>query len=117
MGRILNRAGQRGLQGPAVLTTARRPHAAAGVSNGVAIRKVVAVGGSAGGIQSLCKVIEGLAPEFAAPLLAVIHMGECGSYLAKVLERCGNIKVLEPETAEPIAAGRVYLPFSNQHLS
>jgi len=84
-------------------------------SNG-AIRKMIVLGGSAGGIQSLCKVIEGLPPHFPAALLAVIHMFEGGSHLPEVLQRCGSTRVIVPDPAEPIASGRLYLPLPNHHL-
>ncbi len=93
-----------------------RPRARAGaVSNGV-IRKVVAIGGSAGGIQSLCKVIERLPRELSAPVFGVIHTGEGSSHLPKVLQRCDSIQVVVPDPAEPIAPGRLYLPSPNHHL-
>ena len=38
--------------------------------------KVEVIGGSAGGIHSLCKVLERLPGEVLAPLFGVIHMGE-----------------------------------------
>jgi len=77
---------------------------------------MIVLGGSAGGIQSLCKVIEGLPPDLPAALLAVIHMFEGGSHLSQVLQRCGSIQVVVPDPAEPVAAGRLYLPLPNHHL-
>src|ERR1051325_8304385 len=85
------------------------------ISNGV-VRKVVVIGGSAGGIQSLCKVIEHLPSELSAPFLGVTHAGEGSNRLPEVLQRCDSIQVVVPEPAEPIAPGRLYLPLPNHHL-
>ena len=93
-----------------------RPESRAGaVRNGV-IRKVVAIGGSAGAIQGLCQVLERLPPEMSAALLGVIHMGEGANHLPQVLQRCDSLKVVVPEPAEPLAPARLYLPLPNHHL-
>src|SRR5262245_28436587 len=84
-------------------------------SNGQ-IRKIIVIGGSAGGISSLCKVVEGLPRDLPAALLAVVHMFEGSTHLPEVLQRCGPMKVLIPCPAEPITAGRIYLPRPNHHL-
>jgi two-component system chemotaxis response regulator CheB len=80
------------------------------------MRGVIVIGGSAGGITALCSVLEHLPGNFPAAALAVIHTTEWTSALPEVLARCGGLKVVSPELAEPIAAGCLYVPAPNRHL-
>ena len=89
--------------------------AAGAVSNGV-MGKVVVIGGSAGGIQSLCKVLERLPPEVSATLFGVIHMREGSNHLPRVLQPCDSIKVGSARTGGIDCARRLYLPLPNHHL-
>jgi hypothetical protein len=78
--------------------------------------KVIVVGGSAGSIEPLCTLLRELPAGFPAPVLVVIHVGEEGSQLPQVLQRCTKLKVGSPEQPEPIAPGRVYVAPPNRHL-
>ena len=80
------------------------------------MRKVTVFGGSAGGIQSLCRVLEGLAGELPAALLAVIHIGEGSNHLAEVLQRCTKIDVVSPKKPELLLPSRLYIAPGNHHL-
>jgi two-component system, chemotaxis family, protein-glutamate methylesterase/glutaminase len=81
------------------------------------VRSVIVFGGSAGGIQALCSVLEGLPGTVDAAALAVIHTTDETKVLPKVLGRCSELKVVSPQqTAEPIAAGHLYVPAPNRHL-
>ena len=92
-----------------------RPSRADPIANG-AIRKIVVIGGSAGGIRSLCAVMENLPGKVSAPLLAVLHMSEGSSRLPQVLQRCGPTEIIVPDPAAPLQAGQLYLPKPNHHL-
>jgi two-component system chemotaxis response regulator CheB len=81
------------------------------------VRSVIVFGGSAGGIQALCSVLEGIPGTMDAAALAVIHTTEQTKVLPKVLGRCGPLKVISPqEVAEPITSGQLYVPAANRHL-
>jgi two-component system, chemotaxis family, protein-glutamate methylesterase/glutaminase len=79
-------------------------------------RKVIVIGGSTGGIQSLCTILKNLPSNLDSPVLAVIHTGEGSQYLGNVVQRCGGMKVIRSEKAEPIEAGKIYLAAPNRHL-
>jgi two-component system chemotaxis response regulator CheB len=81
-----------------------------------AIRNVVVIGGSAGGIKSLCEVMRNLPGKVSAPILAVLHMSEGANRLPQVLQRCGSTEIVVPDPAEPMLPGRLYLPLPNHHL-
>jgi two-component system chemotaxis response regulator CheB len=49
------------------------------------VKRVVVVGGSAGGIGALCTVLKGIPRDFPAPILVVIHIPEETHLLSKVL--------------------------------
>lgn len=78
---------------------------------------VVVAGCSAGGLRALQIVLSGLAPDFAAPLIAVCHTGsEDVSLLCELLSRSSTLPVHEAtERTFPIA-GHVYIAPSGYHL-
>lgn len=80
------------------------------------MKRVVVVGGSAGGIQALCSILRGIPGNFPAPILAVIHISQEATTLAPVLQRCTALKVATSAGAARIRAGHVYLPSANRHL-
>jgi two-component system, chemotaxis family, protein-glutamate methylesterase/glutaminase len=80
------------------------------------VKRIIVVGGSAGGIKALCTLLEGIPRKFPAPILAVIHLGEESQALSQILQRCSALKVVDPAKAEPIRAGRVYIAPPNRHL-
>src|SRR5215831_479866 len=81
------------------------------------MRKVIVLGGSAGGIEAFSALLKELPVDIAAPVLAVIHIGEGGNMLVEVLQRCTSLKVLTPNEPEPLEEGRVYLGPPNRHLT
>jgi two-component system chemotaxis response regulator CheB len=90
--------------------------AASNWCNGSNVRKVVVIGGSAGGIPALCEILKDLPADFAAPVLAVIHTSQGSRFLPEVLKRCSRLDVVSPKTAEPIAAGCIHVAAPNRHL-
>jgi two-component system, chemotaxis family, protein-glutamate methylesterase/glutaminase len=78
---------------------------------------VIVFGGSAGGIPALCSVLERIPHTLPAAAMAVIHTSQKSNLLPSVLARCSHLDVISPrETAEPIAAGRLYVAAPNRHL-
>lgn len=80
------------------------------------MKRVIVVGGSAGGIRALCSVLKSLPEKFAAPVLAVIHIPEEANSLAAILQRCSQLKVVNLDVSQPIRAGSIYLAPPNRHL-
>ena len=81
------------------------------------MRKVIVVGGSAGGIEALGALLKALPEDLAAPLLAVIHIGEGPNYLPSILQRCTSLQVLSPVEPQALVQGRVYIASPNRHLA
>jgi two-component system chemotaxis response regulator CheB len=80
------------------------------------VKRIIVVGGSAGGIQAFCSLLKGLPKSFAAPVLGVIHISEDASSLAEVIQRCTRLKLVDLKTPQPIRAGKVYVAPANRHL-
>jgi two-component system chemotaxis response regulator CheB len=93
-----------------------KPAAPAQTHSNGAVGKIVVIGGSAGAIKSLTEVLKTLPAKLPVPILAVIHMAEGASRLPQVLQRCTSAEVIVPQPAEPMMAGRLYLPLPNHHL-
>jgi two-component system chemotaxis response regulator CheB len=80
------------------------------------VKRIIVVGGSAGGIQAFCSLLKALPNKFAAPVLGVIHISEDASSLANVIQRCTQLKLVDLKTPQPIRAGKVYVAPANRHL-
>ena len=79
--------------------------------------KVVVIGGSQGAVEALVCLIKQLPAEFPAPIFIVVHLPvEANSYLPRILQRAGALKVLPARDGGAIAAGRVYVAPPNFHL-
>jgi two-component system chemotaxis response regulator CheB len=77
----------------------------------------VVVGCSAGGLRALHVLLAGLAPDFAAPLIAVCHTGSDDvSLLCELLSRGSTLPVHEAAERTRPAAGNVYIAPSGYHL-
>ena len=78
---------------------------------------VVAVGASAGGLNSLFKLLGPLPASFPVSILVVLHMSpEHPSHLAEVLGRKVALKVRQAGDGELMSPGTVYVAAPNRHL-
>lgn len=73
-----------------------------------ALRDVIVIGGSAGGLESLRAVLRGLRQDLPAALFVVLHMGDV-SHLAQALEVDSPVPVLNAESGQSIKSGRLYV--------
>lgn len=79
--------------------------------------KVVALASSAGGIAALSRVLGGLPPDLAAPVLVVQHLDpHHQSTLADILERRSPFVVVEAAEGLTIQPGHVYVAPPDHHL-
>lgn len=78
---------------------------------------LVVVGASAGGVQALRTMVQGLPDDLAAAVLVVLHipMG-APSALAKILARSGALPANTAQHGEQILPGRIYVAPAGQHL-
>lgn len=79
---------------------------------------VVAIGGSAGGIEALINILTRLPAAFNIPILVVQHLPRTSeSKLPLVLSRWTSLKVKWAEHAEQLCGGTVYVAPLNYHLT
>ncbi|MBZ6379606.1 chemotaxis protein CheB [Pacificimonas flava] len=77
---------------------------------------LVVIGGSAGAVPVLVKILERLPEDFPAPILVVLHRSGRASHLENILARSSRLACCQAEDALPLERGRVYLAPNNQHL-
>jgi len=81
-----------------------------------AVKQLVVIGASAGGVSALSALVARLPSDFAAPLLIVLHIGAHRSILAEILDRSGALPVEEARQGQRIEAGRIYVAAPDRHL-
>jgi two-component system chemotaxis response regulator CheB len=83
----------------------------------MAHRDLVVVGGSAGGLESLLRVLDGLPGDFRAAVLVVLHIPARGSeLLPSVIQRRSAIPVAFAGDGAPITPGTVTVAPPDHHL-
>ena len=82
-----------------------------------ASRAVVVIGASAGGLQTLKKLLSALPRDFPAPVLVVQHLSpRYKSHVAEILDGCTGMRVKEAEEGDRMVSGAVYVAPPNRHL-
>lgn len=89
-----------------------------GTSGGTLARySIVAIGGSAGGLEAVGAILSGLPADFAVPILVVIHVHpKYISHAAEILHRQTKLKVKDAQVGDRIQSGTVYLATPDRHL-
>jgi two-component system CheB/CheR fusion protein len=78
---------------------------------------VVALGASAGGLESLGRLLEGLPKGFPAPVLVAMHLDpHHRSQAVPLLQQRTSLRVLVAQAGVPIAPGTVYVAPPDHHL-
>lgn len=81
------------------------------------VRDLILIGGSAGAIEALLRIVGALPADFPASLLVVIHTSaESPSVLPHVLERAGALPATHAQDGERLRAGRIYVAPPDHHL-
>ena len=79
--------------------------------------KAVVIGGSAGGLSALSKILSHLPKGFPCPVMVVLHLDPSGGHqLPKLLANHCGLTVKEAEDTEEIFPGRVYIAPAGYHL-
>jgi two-component system chemotaxis response regulator CheB len=81
----------------------------------MARRTIVTIGASSGGIEALIRVVGGLTPDIAAPILVVVHVGE-QSVLPAVIGRASQLPTAHARDGEEPRPGRIYIAPPGAHL-
>src|ERR1044071_3567737 len=83
----------------------------------MANRDIVVVGGSAGAIEALTKLVEKLPKDFPAAVFVTVHFPLQGiSVLPRILSRAGPLTASAFESDAPIEHGRIYVAPPGRHL-
>jgi two-component system chemotaxis response regulator CheB len=78
---------------------------------------IIAMGASAGGLEAITTILQGLPADFRCPIVIVIHQHPSFvSHAAEILGRCTALHVKEATQSEHIQPGVVYLAPPNLHL-
>ena len=80
-------------------------------------RNLVLIGGSAGAIEALLKVVAPLPADFPASLVVVIHTSpESPSVLPRMVQRAGHLPAVHAQNAQPILPAHIYIAVPDHHL-
>jgi two-component system chemotaxis response regulator CheB len=78
--------------------------------------EVVVIGASAGGIEALKRLVQGLPSDFPLPLLVVVHVSPTQSALPEILSRAGLLPAAHARDGDELAGGRIYVAPPDCHL-
>lgn len=83
----------------------------------MAVRDIVVVGASAGGIEAVVELVSHLPRDFPGSLFVVIHFpGSASSTLPSILSRAGPLPARHAQDGEPIQTGRIYVAPPDLHM-
>jgi two-component system, chemotaxis family, protein-glutamate methylesterase/glutaminase len=78
---------------------------------------VLAIGGSAGGIEALVELVAALPADLPACVLVTVHIGSNSrSNLPRILTRSGPLPAVHARDGEPLHPGRIYVAPPDLHL-
>jgi two-component system chemotaxis response regulator CheB len=82
-----------------------------------AVRDLVVIGASAGGVETLRRVAAGLPPDLPASVCIVLHLSPgFHSTLAQILERAGRLPCRPAADGIPLRAGQILVAPPDRHL-
>jgi len=78
---------------------------------------IIVIGASAGGVETLTKLVRNLPPDLPAAVFVVLHFPSHGtSVLPSILNRAGTLPASHYEDGEAIQPGRIYVAPPDRHL-
>jgi two-component system chemotaxis response regulator CheB len=80
-------------------------------------RDLIAIGGSAGSLDTVLSVAAALPDDFTGTVFVVIHVGQSASRLPELLARVGDLPATHPNDREPIRPRRIYVAPPDWHLT
>src|SRR6266545_2230862 len=79
--------------------------------------RCIAIGASAGGVETLKEVIAGLPEDLSVPVFVVLHIPPfVASSLPKILSEVGPLPASHPEDGDRIKPGHIYVAPPDHHL-
>lgn len=80
-------------------------------------RNLVVIGASAGGVETLKRVVAGLPANLPATLCVVVHIArDSPSALARILGRAGPLKCRQASDGDPLSSGEILVAPPDHHL-
>ena len=81
------------------------------------VTRVIVVGGSAGGVQAMSRLVSELPRDIKAAILMVLHIPHNAvSVMPAILRRAGVLPAVHAATREPLREGVVYVAPPDRHL-
>ena len=78
---------------------------------------IVVIGASAGGVETVSRLVHGLPGNFRGAIMIAMHFPWYGtSVLPRILERAGRLAAAHAENGEEILAGHIYVAPPDRHL-
>jgi two-component system chemotaxis response regulator CheB len=78
---------------------------------------VLAIGGSAGGVEALVELVSTLPADLPVPVVVTVHIGQnARSNLPSILSRSGSLPATHPRHGEPLRPGSIYVAPPDLHL-
>lgn len=82
-----------------------------------AVRKLVVIGASAGGVEAISTIVSKLPPDLNAAVFVVLHIPHnATSYLPQILSRAGPLRAIHPDAESRIEPGVIYVAPPDKHL-
>lgn len=83
----------------------------------MATRDIVAIGGSAGSLEALKRIVASLPTELPAAVFVVIHLSQRSrNYLPDILQKSTSMLVVQASEGAPIRKGTIYVAPPDRHL-
>jgi two-component system chemotaxis response regulator CheB len=83
----------------------------------MAVRRVVVIGTSAGGVEALRELARDLPPGFPAPICIVLHIApQSPELVPDILSRVARMPVIHPRDRQRLEAGTIYVAPPDRHL-
>ncbi len=79
-------------------------------------RDIIAIGVSAGCLDTLRSIVVAFPPDFCGDLFVVVHIGHGRSRLPEVLGAAAHLPVRFADDCEPIVSGHIYVAPNDRHL-
>ncbi len=80
-------------------------------------KRIVVIGASLSGIDTLSRLIAGLPENFPAPILITQHVASHSpGLLPHILTGAGKLTAVHPKSPELIAQGRIYVAPPDRHM-
>lgn len=74
------------------------------------------IGTSQGGMRAMQQILAALPPDFALPLVLVIHRDADSELLVEILQRSSPFPVTDALDKQPLERGKLYVAPANYHL-